>query len=106
MDHAVNRVGLCHEGLQLLDVRVIPVAQVMIKIIDEEIIALHLDSGHCYKFDPIASAIWKLIEQDYNVEDILKELIDSYDAPGNEIQNDLVETIDFLVKEQLVRIVR
>lgn len=77
----------------------------MVKVIDEEIIALHLDSGHCYKFDPIASAIWKLIEQEYSVEDILKELIDRYDAPGHEIQSDLMETIDFLIKEQLVKVV-
>lgn len=89
----------------LLEASLIPVSHVMVKVIDEEIIALHLDSGHCYKFDPIASAIWKLIEQEYSVEDILKELIDRYDAPGHEIQSDLMETIDFLIKEQLVKVV-
>ena len=90
----------------LLQAQVTPAAQVMTKIIDTEIIALDLDSGHCYKFDPIASAIWQLITQKSSVADILGELTDSYDAPAAEIQNDLEEILDFLEKEHLIKIIR
>ncbi len=93
-------------GQLMLQGRVTPAAQVMTKVIEAEVIALNLDSGHCYKFDPIASAIWKLIEQGFSVTDILAELTDSYDAPRAEIQDDLLEILDFLEKEQLVKIIR
>jgi len=90
----------------LLQAIVTPAAQVMIKVIDAEIIALNLDSGHCYKFDPIASTIWQIIERKPSVADILGELTDSYDAPAAEIQTDLEEILDFMEKEQLVKIIR
>jgi hypothetical protein len=90
----------------LLQAIVTPAAQVMIKVIDAEIIALNLDSGHCYKFDPIASTIWQMIERKPSVADILGELTDSYDAPAAEIQTDLEEILDFMEKEQLVKIIR
>jgi hypothetical protein len=86
--------------------KVIPVAEVMTKLIDEEIIALHTNSGHCYKFDPIASAIWKLIEQEFTIADMLNELTDCYDVSRPEIQKDLLETLSFLENEQLVKIFR
>lgn len=89
-----------------LQAQVSPAAEVMTKIIDGEVIALNLDSGHCYKFDPIASAIWKLIEGKPSVADILGELTDNYDAPAPEIQNDIEEIVDFLEKEQLIKIIR
>ena len=86
--------------------KVIPVKEVMVKLIDEEIIALHTNSGHCYKFDPIASAIWKLIEQESTVADMLNELTDCYNVLMSEIQKDLLEILDFLENEQLVKIDR
>jgi hypothetical protein len=102
----VGKTSYGSGGHLSLQARVTPAAEVMIKVIDAEVIALNLGSGHCYKFDPIASAIWKLIEREPRVADILEELTDSYDAPSAEIQNDLVEILDFLEKEQMVKIIR
>lgn len=93
-------------GHLMLQGRVTPAAQVMTKVIDAEVIALNLGSGHCYKFDPIASAIWRMIQEEPRVADILAELTDSYDAPSAEIQDDLLEILDFMEKEQLVKIIR
>jgi hypothetical protein len=102
----VEKIRNATGGNLPLQAKVSPAAQVMTKIIDAEVIALNLGSGHCYKFDAIASSIWKLIEQGFSVADILAELADSYDAPSSEIQSDLLEILDFMEREQLVTIIR
>ena len=89
--------------MQLSD-KVAPHDKVLTKTIDGEIIVLSLASGHYYKLSSEASTIWDLLKEGVKVSDIRDAMIQTYDAPSSQIQDDLMEVIEMLEREQLIRV--
>ena len=94
------------KGVTMLSATVTPAEKVMTKRLDGQVIALNLTSGHYYKLCPVSSAIWDLIEGGARVSDILEALSSTYDAGKEEIKTDLVEVLEFLEREKLVKVVK
>ncbi len=88
----------------MLSARVTPAEQTLTKSIDGEVIALNLASGHYYKLNPTASAVWNVVQKESSVERILEEMLSRFDAAPEEVRRDLVEVLGFFEREGLVTI--
>ena len=87
-----------------LNERVSPAEKVLAKTIDGEIIVLNLSSGHYYKLSAEASAIWELLKGGGKVSDIRDAMVRTYDAPSSQIQDDLLEVLEILKRDRLIKV--
>jgi len=82
-----------------------PVANPLIVLreeFDDWAILFDPDTGNGFGLNPIGVFIWKLLDGNHKVEDILKEIRDHSEGVPEEAEGHLKEFIDDLVKHGLV----
>lgn len=66
--------------------------------IGDEIVALHVDRGMCFGFNPVAASVWRLLAQPRSFEEIRSALLGEYDVDeelcAQEVREFLKQTID------------
>ena len=67
-----------------------------------ESIAVNLQNGYCYTFNPIGSFIWNHIDGTKSSEDILGEIIKRYRVDGSTARSNLKEFLFDLRKRKLI----
>jgi pyrroloquinoline quinone biosynthesis protein D len=66
------------------------------------VVLLSLDEGQYYCLDEIGGRVWALCDGEHGVDKIAAALAEEYDAPPAIIQQDVLELLADLVKENLV----
>jgi pyrroloquinoline quinone biosynthesis protein D len=66
------------------------------------LVLLSLDEGQYYSLDEIGGRVWALCDGARGAADIAAVLAQEYDAPPATIQQDVLELLAELVKENLV----
>ena len=69
---------------------------------DDWAILFDPDTGDAFGLNPIGVRIWKRLDGDHSVEDILKDVQEGYEDVPDEAQSDLQEFIEDLVLRGLV----
>lgn len=67
-----------------------------------ELVGLHVESGHCYGFNPTATRIWALIEQPMSFGALCAALVEEFDIDLDTCRRDATALIEDLVRERLV----
>lgn len=72
--------------------------------VDGELVALHVDKGTCYGFNPTATRIWALIEAPQRVSEIRDKLLEQYEIDSETCELQLMELLRELEQDGLIEL--
>jgi hypothetical protein len=70
--------------------------------IDDEVVALNIESGVCYGLNGVGSRIWSLLESPVPISRICMTLVAEYDVDPTVCESDVLDLIEQLHSEKLV----
>ena len=68
--------------------------------IDGELVMVNIDMGKYYGFDNIGTKVWELIEEETKIADIIKKLLEEYNAPEEIIEKEIYFRIMKIQEEE------
>jgi len=75
--------------------------EIIFKVFDGEAILINLAKGICYSMEDVGGAIWKMIQEGHNLEEIIDEVLARYDASPEQVAADVEQLIGKLIEENL-----
>ena len=72
--------------------------------VDDELVALHIDQGACYGFNPTATRIWSMIEAPRRSTELRDELLRDYDVEPAACEQQLMALLGQLEQDGLVEL--
>lgn len=72
----------------------------------DDLVALDVESGDCFGFNPVAAEIWRLLVQPQDFEALCRELTDRYEVDRSECEADLRACLAHLESQGLVRTIQ
>ncbi len=88
-----------------IDSIVVRVDRTMDAEVDDEIVALNLDTGASYGLNPVGARIWKLIGKPTRVADMCTGLIAEYDVEPATCERQVLELLGKLQAESLLEVI-
>ena len=79
-------------------------ADVMFTVLDGEVLALDALHGHCFGMNPVASAVWNLLEQPRTLADLCEELEGEFDVGPERCREEVQQLLVQLQQEKLVQL--
>lgn len=76
--------------------------QIAAKIMDGEAVLINLSTGMYYSMADSATLIWSLIEQNRSMEDIVRNMVATYDVDAEQAREHLQQIVAELEQEGLV----
>ncbi|NCA92997.1 PqqD family protein [bacterium] len=73
------------------------------RAIDGELIILHIPSNKVYRLNPMGLYIWGHIDGQKNLRDIIDCIGAEFDASPKDIENDVLEFTDNLLKHDIIK---
>lgn len=70
--------------------------------IDDEVVLMSMDTDKYYGLDPIASRIWKLLQQPCTLRQMCEKLMTEFKVDARTCQRDVLEFVQKLADAQLV----
>ena len=70
--------------------------------IDDEVVALNIETGTCYGLNATGSRIWTLLANPVRISEICSALIDEYHVDATTCEADVIDLIEHLIEENLV----
>jgi hypothetical protein len=78
--------------------------EVAAKVIDGEAIIINLANGIYYSMDKVGGLIWDLLQVGYSLEEIMVAVTERYDVSREQVQADVQELVEELLRENLVSV--
>ena len=72
---------------------------------DEEVILLSVAAGYYYSLADVGSEIWRRLETSVHVTDLVRSLHETFEAPCEVIERDLLVLLERLRDEGLITVV-
>ena len=69
----------------------------------DELMALDVDGGTCFGFNPVATGIWRRLTNPKSFDEIEEALLAEYDVDRSQCRAELHELLNDLVQKGLVR---
>jgi hypothetical protein len=82
-----------------------PSDKVLWNTIDDEAIVLNMNNGYYYTLNGVALAMWQACDGNRTIHEAARALIDVYDAPQAQLEQDMVAFFQDCLNESLVTIV-
>jgi hypothetical protein len=70
--------------------------------INDELVALEPEQGHCFGFNSVAKDVWRKLEQPRSFEELRRDLLAEYDVGEEECTRDLKELLDQMAEVKLI----
>lgn len=85
-----------------LDDRVTICDDVVFRVLGEESVILSLDSGVYFGLDAIGTRMWTLLNE-HDLRGVAAAVHEEFDAPLDQIEQDVVAIVEQLIAKKLVR---
>ncbi len=72
--------------------------------LDTEAAILNLKDGVYYGLDPIGAKIWNLIQKPITLTEVMETILNEYDVDNEQCKNDVLELIEELLENGLVKV--
>ena len=72
--------------------------------VGSEVVLMALKSGECYGLGETGSEVWRRLAEPQTVDALVSGLREEYSAPEGEIENDVLELLEDLLKRGLVEV--
>ena len=73
--------------------------------VGDDIVALHLENGHCYGMEKVSSVVWKLLEKPTDLDRICTHLVERYQVDEDRCRAEVGALLDQFQKEGLIEAV-
>ncbi len=73
------------------------------RVLEGDCILLHLDSGVYYTLNEVGRFLWESLDGKRSVSEIQETILDRYDVSAEKVKGDLLELLEDLKKEDLVK---
>lgn len=73
--------------------------------IDDEVVAMNVDTGAYYGLDPIASVIWEVLSEPHTIDELVDKLTEKYDVAPEQCKDDSMPLIEQMVEAKLLELV-
>jgi hypothetical protein len=70
--------------------------------VDNEIVALNIESGVCYGLNPVGARVWNLIEEPTRIGEVCDTLLTEYTVEPDTCRQEVLELVEELMSEGLV----
>jgi len=70
--------------------------------IDNEVVALNIETGTCYGLNAVGSRIWALLATPVRISEICATLVVEYQVEPSTCEAEVIDLIDHLLAENLV----
>ena len=77
--------------------------EVVWRTLGDDCILLHLDSGIYYTLNEEGRILWEALDGKNKLVEILSKMMEQYDIDAETIQKDIMEIMEDLIKEDLVK---
>ncbi len=64
-----------------------------------------LDTGNCYTLNTVGISLWQHLQEPLQVAKLLDHLLEEFDVPPEQLEQDLLELLEDLICEGLVRVI-
>lgn len=78
-------------------------SQTISRVVDGEVIALNLGTGQYYTMNDVGTHVWQLLEREASVGDVLEAIESIYDAPAEQIAQDVNAFLEELRASDLIQ---
>lgn len=72
--------------------------------LDGEIVMMSIEKGRYYRFDSVGSTIWSMTKNEVKVTEVVKNLIELYDVTYQKCEQEVIEFLEKLQKDELVNV--
>lgn len=76
--------------------------RVLVQRADDQWILLDVESGQYYALDEVSGRVWDLCDGSHSVSAMVATLCQEYDAPAEDVQEDVLEFLGEMAEEKLV----
>lgn len=73
---------------------------------DEETVMMHPESGKYFSLNPVATRIWELLETPKTIDDLMKFLLDEFEAKPEVCENETKEFIRVLLEKEMLDVIQ
>ena len=87
-----------------LDSQLVKDRQVIDRVVDDETLLIHQQSGHYYSLNSVGTRIWESMDGSRTVRDLAHIVSSEFDVDDERAQSDVLDLASDLVKESLVDI--
>lgn len=81
-----------------------PSGDVLFQNLGGEVVLLDLASERYFGLDPVGTRIWAMLDDGGTLEDIHRRLCDEYEAPSDQLRDDLLALVGQLAAAGLVTV--
>jgi len=71
--------------------------------VEDEAVILNMESGHYYTLNEVGRFVWENIDGQNTLNDILQKILSTYNTGSKEGKEDLLQIVEELAKEKLIR---
>jgi hypothetical protein len=83
-----------------------PGPDVVFRELEGEAVILHLGTATYFGLDEVGTRVWQLLAEGLAVQEVCRALSDEFDAPPEQIRQDVSALVDELLQKDLVRAIR
>jgi hypothetical protein len=77
---------------------------VVMSEVEGEAVLLHLERGQYYSLDDVGTRMWRLMAEHGQIEAAVQALLEEYDVAEEDLRRDLMELVQALAAEGLLRL--
>ena len=77
---------------------------VLFKELQGEAVLLHLGSESYYGLDDVGTRMWQLLNEQHDMDDVVKKLLAEYDVEEASLRSDLAQLINQLADAGLIQV--
>lgn len=70
----------------------------------DDIVALHIPKGRCYGMEDVTAAVWNLLDEPRDVDEICAILMRQYEVDPAVCRSDVAELLELFLSEGLVEV--
>jgi hypothetical protein len=70
--------------------------------VNEEVVLMNLERDRCYGLGSTGSDIWRRLREPVSLRDLLQHIYAAYDGPHEQIEADVVRTLNQFAEEGLI----
>jgi Coenzyme PQQ synthesis protein D (PqqD) len=78
--------------------------EIIFQELEGEAVLLNMQNGIFFGLNPVAKRMWELLNELGQAEEVLKQLLQEYDASEEQLRKDLVDFIEKLKSKGLIEI--
>ena len=79
-------------------------AELLTTVVDGELIGMSIEQGACYGLNSVGTRVWELLAEPRSIDSLCGQLTDEYDVGNDECLREVLELVEDLRAEGLVKV--